>query len=268
MSDEELHEIAQALEPHFPGWSLDWDPANRPRYALFVNEEGAGMYVELSRCTDPPRLVVHGRYFLRTQSVRSYYPEPKARPRITVSSARSIAAIAADIQRRFIPHYLEAFARVCERKRRAEERERQEAAIRAELAAILGEEVSGDGVIRYRSDRGGGYTYGRVEVSGDQVKLDISGIPAETACAICCLLRGAGSLAVEPSVAVARDPEGLSSSVVMNGRVVYRYPDDGPAPQPARRVAQAIADALRLPVAEVTVEDPWDEEMVAAALKR
>jgi hypothetical protein len=184
MGDEELHEIAQALEPHFPGWSLEWDPANRPRYALFVNEDGAGMYVELSRRADPPRLVIHGRYF------PSYYPESKARPRVTVSSARSIAAIAADIQRRFILHYLEAFARVCERKRRAEERERQEAAIRAELAAILGEEVSGDGVIRYRRDRGGGYTYGRVEVSGDQVKLDFSGVPVETARTICRLLRG------------------------------------------------------------------------------
>ena len=189
IGDEELHEIAQALEPYFPGWSLDWDPANRPHYALFVNEEGAGMYVELSRRANPARLVVHGRYFLRTQSVRSYYPKPKARPRVTVSSARSIAAIAADIQRRFIPHYLEAFARVCERKRRAEERERQEAAIRVELAAILDEEVSGDGVIRYRRDRGDGYTYGRVEVSGDQVKLDFSGVPVETARAICRLLR-------------------------------------------------------------------------------
>jgi hypothetical protein len=262
MSDEELHEIAQALEPHFPGWSLEWDPANRPRYALFVNDEGAGMYVELSRRTDPPRLVVHGRYF------PSYYPEPKARPRITLSSTRSIAAIAADIQRRFIPRYLGAFARVCERRRRAEERERREAAIRAELAAILGEEVSGDGMIRYRSDRGGGYTYGRVEVSGERVKLDISGIPVDTARAICRLLGGARTLDPEPSVVVAQDPGRLSSSVVVNGRVVYRYPDDGPAPQPARRVAQAVADALGLPVAEVAVEDPWDEETVTAALKR
>jgi hypothetical protein len=260
MSDEELHEIAQALEPHLPGWSLEWDPANRPRYALFTNGEGAGMYVELSRRTDPPRLVVHGRYF------PSYYPEPKARPRITLSSARPVEAIAAGIQRRFIPHYLEAFAQVCERRHRAEERERQEAAIRAELAAILEEEVGGDGVIRYRSDRGGGYTYGRIEVSGEQVKLDFSGVPVETARAICRLLRGGGALALDPSVAVARDPEGLSSSVVVNGRVVYRYPDDGPAPQPARRVAQAFAEALGLPVAEVTVEDSWDESEVAAAL--
>ena len=34
MSDDELREIAQALEPYFPGWSLEWDPANRPRYAV------------------------------------------------------------------------------------------------------------------------------------------------------------------------------------------------------------------------------------------
>ena len=125
MGDEELYEIAQALEPHFLGWSLDWDPANRPRYALFINDEGAGMYVELSRRANPPRLVVHGRYF------PSFYPEPRDRPRITVSSARPIATTEADIQRRFIPRYLEAFAKVCERRQRTEERECQQQAILA-----------------------------------------------------------------------------------------------------------------------------------------
>jgi hypothetical protein len=61
-------------------------------------------------------------------------------------------------------------------------------------------------VIRYRRDRGDGYTYGRVEVSGDQVKLDFSGVPVETARAICRLLEGMRSLAVEPSVVMTRDP--------------------------------------------------------------
>ena len=87
MNDEELYEIAQALEPHLPGWSLDWDPVNRPGYALFVNDEGAGMYVELSRRTSPARLAVSGRYF------PSFYPEPKDRPRITVNSARSMPGL-------------------------------------------------------------------------------------------------------------------------------------------------------------------------------
>jgi hypothetical protein len=160
MNDDTLLEIATGLEPCLPGWSLEWDPVNRPRYALFVNDEGAGMYVELSRRTDPLRLVVHGRY------LPSYYPEPRERPRITVSSARPIAAIAADIQRRFILHYLEAFARVCERRRRAEERERRQEVILTELAGILGEPVGGDSVIRYSSHPDGRYTYGQVEVFG------------------------------------------------------------------------------------------------------
>jgi hypothetical protein len=182
MNDEELYEIAQALEPHLLGWSLDWDPVNRPRYALFTDSDGAGMYVELSRRTSPARLAVHGRYF------PSFYPEPKLRPRITVSSARSIEAIAADIQRRFIPRYLETFAQVCNRKRRAEEYECRREVILAELAEILKEPVSGDGVIRYHSGRDGRYTYGRIEVSGEQVRLDFSGVPVDTARAICRLL--------------------------------------------------------------------------------
>ena len=64
--------------------------------------------------------------------------------------------------------------------------------MRANEKKILGESVSGDGVIRYRRDLGDGYTYGRVEVSGEQVSLDFSGIPAETARAICRLLREIG----------------------------------------------------------------------------
>jgi len=182
MNDDRLREIAQALEPHLPGWSLDWDAANRPRYALFVNDDGAGMYVELSRRANPARLAVSGRYF------PSFYPEPKDRPCITVSSARSIEAIAADIQRRFVPRYLEAFARVCKRKRRAEEYERQREAILAELAEILNEPVGGDGVIRYHSDRDGRYAYGRIEVFGEHVSLDFSGVPVDTAREICRLL--------------------------------------------------------------------------------
>jgi hypothetical protein len=182
MDNEKLHEIARALEPLLPGWSLDWDPVNRPRYALFVNDEGAGIHVELTQRTSPARLAVTARY------PHPFYPRPESRPRITISSARSIEAIAADVQRRFIPRYLEAFARVCERKRRAEEYERQRKALLAELAEILQEPVSGDGVIRYHCDRDGRYTYGRVDVSGEQVSLDFSGVPVDTARAICRLL--------------------------------------------------------------------------------
>jgi len=70
-----------------------------------------------------------------------------------------------------------------------EEAERQEAAILAELAAILDERVSDDKVIRYSSDRDGRYTYGRVEVSINRVKIDLSGLPVATAREICRLLR-------------------------------------------------------------------------------
>lgn len=181
MNDSRLYEIAQALDPLLPGWSLDWDPVDRPRYTLFTSPEGAGLYVELDRYKNPARLVVTGRY------PHLFYPRPENRVRITIGSARPIADIAADIQRRFIPRYLAVYAQVCERKRRAEESERQRAAILAELAAILGEQVSDDEVIRIRY--GGCYTYGRVEVSINRVKIDVSGLPVATAREICRLLR-------------------------------------------------------------------------------
>ena len=43
-------------------------------------------------------------------------------------------------------------------------------------------------MIRYHSDRDGRYTYGRIEVSGEQVRLDFSGVPVDTTRAICRLL--------------------------------------------------------------------------------
>jgi hypothetical protein len=189
MNDDRLYQIAQALAPFLPGWSLDWDPVNRPRYALFTNAEGAGLYVELDRRKNPARLVVHGRYCLRAPGIRPFYPRPENRPRITVSSARPVEDIAADIQRRFIPRYLEAYAQVRKRLRLAEEIERQEAAILIELAAILDERVSSDKMIRYSNGRGSRYVYGYVQVSKDRVKIDLSGLPIATAREICRLLR-------------------------------------------------------------------------------
>lgn len=123
MNNSKLYEIAQALGPLLPGWSLDWDPVNRPRCALFVSAEGAGMYVELDRRKNPARLVITGRYSA------PYYPRPEERPKITVSSARPIADIAADAHRRFVPRYLESFAQARERLRLVEEAERRDAAI-------------------------------------------------------------------------------------------------------------------------------------------
>ncbi len=183
VNDDELHEIAQALDPLLPGWSLDWDPVDRPRYALFTNTEGAGLYVELDRRKNPARLVVTGRYY------PPFYPRPENRVRITVSSARPIADIAADVQRRFVPRYLEAYSQVRERQRLAEEAERHEAAILAELAAILDERVSDDEVIRYSNGRTGHYVYVRVEVARNRVKINLSGLPVATAREICRLLR-------------------------------------------------------------------------------
>jgi len=183
MKDNRLYEIAQALDPLLPGWSLDWDPVNRPRYALFTNPEGAGLYVELDRRKNPARLVVAGRY------PHLFCPRPENRVRITVSSARPIADIAADIQRRFIPRYLEVYAQVRKRLRLAEEAERHEAAILAELATILDERVSDGKVIRYSNDRTGHYVYRRVEVARNRVKIDLVGLPVATAREVCRLLR-------------------------------------------------------------------------------
>jgi len=142
------------------------------------------MYVKLDHCKTPARLVVAGRYY------HPFFPRSEDCVQITISSARPITDIAADIQRRFFPRYLGVYSQVRERQRHAEETERQEADILAELAAILDMRVSDDGVIRVRHPGvDGGYAYGRVSVSVDRVKIDVSGLPVATAREICRLLR-------------------------------------------------------------------------------
>ena len=179
-----LYEIAQALDPLLLGWSLDWDSENRPRCALFAGPDGSGMYVKLDRYKTPARLVITGRY------CPPFFPRSEDCVRITVSSARPIADIAADIQRRFFPRYLGVYSQVRERQRLAEESKRQEATILAELATILDMRVSDDEVIRIRYPGvDDGYAYGRIRVFADRVKIDVSGIPIATAREICRLLR-------------------------------------------------------------------------------
>jgi len=191
MNNSKLYEIAQALDPLLPGWSLNWDPVNQPRYALVTNMREPGYMSNWIAARTPPASWSPGAiaYGCLVPGIHPFYPRPENRVRITVSSARPIADIAADVQRRFVPRYLEAYTQVRERQRRAEEANRQEATILAELAAILDERVSDDEVIRYSSDRDGHYVYGRVEVARNRVKIDLSGLPVATAREICRLLR-------------------------------------------------------------------------------
>jgi hypothetical protein len=69
-----------------------------------------------------------------------------------------------------------------------------------------------------------------------------------------------------PRVALVRPWEG-DEAVTVNGVIVHRFPDDGPFPQTASSLAEALTKALEVQVEEIDlaghVED-WDQ--VAAVL--
>jgi hypothetical protein len=107
--DRELIEVLKFL----PGWQLD--PANRDNtwYSAIMDGTGRGIYFNAVRMRG--RLYLSGRF---NDNCRPEHCE-----HISVSRNRPARAIAADIQRRFLPWYLEAFAA-------------QEVAIKAEEAAV------------------------------------------------------------------------------------------------------------------------------------
>jgi hypothetical protein len=70
-----------------------------------------------------------------------------------------------------------------------------------------------------------------------------------------------------PRVALVRPWEG-DEAVTVNGVIVHRFPDDGPFPQTASSLAEALARALGVQVEEMDlpghIED-WDQVAAAVA---
>jgi hypothetical protein len=75
-----------------------------------------------------------------------------------------------------------------------------------------------------------------------------------------------GSITGLPRIALVRPWEG-DEAVAVNGVIVHRFPDDGPFPQTARSLAEALAKALGVQGEEIDLEghvEDWDQ--VAAVL--
>ncbi len=176
----ELYQIAQKLADTLPAWSLTSDQTKNSCYALLAGPDDAGMGIELDTRKTPARLIISGRY------PTGYYPAKNNRPKITISSARSIEAIAADIERRFLPDYKSCYAQVREAQRAIEEQTRRDNTTRAEFAAIL-KTPPGVGEINFYG-RKAGSIYAHIRVEFDHVEMKLSHLPIAAAREICQLL--------------------------------------------------------------------------------
>jgi len=131
--DAELTEVLK----HLPGWQLD------PRYndhcwcAVLTDGHGRGIHVNATQAKG--RLYLSGCWPTDSEN-RMHGPDKHLH--ITVARNRPPEKIAAEIQRRFLPGYLAAYAEQAERAAKCNAARTRQQELAVELAAVLGPEVN------------------------------------------------------------------------------------------------------------------------------
>ena len=150
--DRELAEVLKYL----PGWKLD--PSYRHHTWCSGLIDGAGHGLHFNAVRTKGRLYIGGRF-------KDEY-RPDRCEHITVARNRPPEKIAADIQRRLLPWYLEAYAEQEERIKSAEINRNRRARVEKELKELLGGDT---GVVLY------------VDHDGEHVSIDIRWVGLDVA---------------------------------------------------------------------------------------
>lgn len=134
---QQLDAELNAILKHLDGWQLDPKYADHCWCAVLIDNIGRGIHVNATQAKG--RLYLSGMW--PTDSDRQQHRPDKCQ-HITVARSRPPEKIAAEIERRFLPWYLAAYA---EQLKRAEahnaSRDRQQE-LTAELAALLGADAA------------------------------------------------------------------------------------------------------------------------------
>jgi hypothetical protein len=178
MKQHELLTTVEAILEYLKPWTLD--DANMRNNARA--QHPAKAYAAIWFREQRGRLIITGAY------PPNHYPPQDRRPRITVSATRAPKAIARDIQRRFLPDYLEAYSGSVRRCRAAQFNIATTNTQLEQLAEIVGETAQPTEYGR----RGRLYLPdGKLEahaVDSRRFHIELHGIDFETACAICEIL--------------------------------------------------------------------------------
>ncbi len=181
---EELRKLAQdiarGLGPH---WHLSTTDGG---WQCFIEgREGMRLYVSPkdSSFFDPDGMVtISGEYPRGKYGVLGCRYGEKL-PGINVSVTRGARAIVQDIQRRFLPFYLERYEEAMEDKRRQDRAEDQAHAAAEELATILRQPIrtgNGDAPMIYLPLEGSGYCTFHLQPGGT-VRIQHASIPLHVA---------------------------------------------------------------------------------------
>ncbi len=134
---QQLDAELAALLPYLPGWQLDPKYADHTWCAVLIDGDGRGIHVNSTQAKG--RFHISGMW--PWTSDRQQYRPDKCQ-HITIARNRPPEKIAAEIQRRFLPWYMAAYAEQTERVRRHNDGRNRQQEVTVELAAILGEEAT------------------------------------------------------------------------------------------------------------------------------
>jgi len=168
-----LHTRATEIVQYLDGWKIEQEESEH--YAHLVRADGAGIHIKGNgyNYEESQRLEITGKWPAQIRidgNLYSFYPSYRNRdnPRITVAKARSNAAIAKDIERRFLPKYLPLYAEMLEYRQGVLDNEARRLDSMTELATVAGGKARRGEVRIYRSN-----ISGQLRPSYDGGKVDI-----------------------------------------------------------------------------------------------
>lgn len=131
---QQLDAELTALLPYLPGWQLDPKYADHTWCAVLIDGNGRGIHVNSTQAKG--RLYISGMW--PWTSDRQQYRPDKCQ-HVTIARNRPPEKIAAEIQRRFLPWYMAAYAEQAERAAQHNASRNRQQEVTVELAALLGD---------------------------------------------------------------------------------------------------------------------------------
>jgi len=156
--DAELREVLK----HLPGWQLDPKYDNHYWCAALTDGNGRGIFVNATQAKG--RFSISGCWPSDNEN-RLHGPDKHLH--ITIARNRPPEKIAAEIQRRFLPWYLAAYAEKVEQVAKCNAARDRQQELTVELAALLGPEASR----RLQRNRNRNQTPNRIHASGLTVEV-------------------------------------------------------------------------------------------------
>jgi len=170
----ELSTIGPDIAKHLPGWRHVELEEYQTSYLVPDGQEWTrgGMSIHLQADTYHKRIHISGSWPYSDHGCTTPRDVGAESPSITVSLDKDPKKIAADIQRRFLPHYLDIYPKCVAKIEHDKAGEARQHTVAKEFAKIMGDQTKNAHASWYGKD-----CYGHVDVNwgGDSATLELRG---------------------------------------------------------------------------------------------